>query len=82
LEQLTDAEWDHGINRTSKTELLLRADTVARLFLRAGDRIEFPSSDRRTIIGISSVGRYKQVSIDSAASSSDVGDAMLRIVRQ
>jgi hypothetical protein len=39
-EQLTDANWDHGINRSSGTEVLLRADTFDRLFLRKGDHLQ------------------------------------------
>jgi hypothetical protein len=86
LEQVTDAEWDHGINRLSGTEFLLRADTFGQLFLKKGDHIQLASSEQRTVTGIVSDGPhdiYKRVSIDGApVKSADVGTAPIRIIRQ
>jgi hypothetical protein len=82
LDQVTDAEWDHGINRTTGTEFRLRADTFGQLFLRRGDHIQFSSSDQRTVIGISSVGPFKIVSIDAPVKSADIGNVPIKIIRQ
>jgi hypothetical protein len=83
LEPFTDANWDHGINRSSGTEFLLPADSFGRLSLKKGDRLQLSSSDQRAIVGISSVGPYKIVSIDGApVKSADVGTAPIRIIRQ
>jgi hypothetical protein len=86
LEQVTDAEWDHGVNRTSGRELLVRADAFGKLFLKAGDQIQIAGSPRRTITRIASDGPqnvYKNLSIDGAAvSAADAGAAPIRIFRQ
>jgi len=62
-EQLTNADWDRGIFRTSGTELMVPTENFAGLFIRVGDHVEF-SSDRRTIKGISSYGPTTVVSLD------------------
>jgi hypothetical protein len=83
LEPLTDANWDHGISRTSGTEFLLRADSFDRLFLKKGDHLQLSTSDQRTVTGISSLGPYKTVSVDGApVKSADAGIAPIRIIRQ
>jgi hypothetical protein len=83
LEQLTDANWDHGINRSSGTDFLLRADSFGRLFLKKGDHLQLSSSDQRTVTGISSAGPYIIVSIDGApVKSADAGIAPMKIIRQ
>jgi hypothetical protein len=83
LEPFTDANWDHGINRSSGTEFLLPANSFGRLSLKKGDRLQLSSSDQRTIIGISSADPYKIVSIDGGpVKSADVGTAPIRIIRQ
>src|SRR5664279_804470 len=82
LEQVTDAEWDRGVNRTSGTELLVLDDNFPRLFLRKGDRLQLASSGQRTIAGISTVGPFKWLRIDAPVSSADVGDAPIKIIRQ
>jgi hypothetical protein len=86
LEQVTDAEWDHGINRTTGTEFLLRSDSFLQLFLKKGDHIQLSPSDRRTIMEISSDGPqnvYKKLSIDgTAVSAADVGNVPIKIIRQ
>jgi hypothetical protein len=83
LDPLTDANWDHGINRSSGTEFLLPADSFGRLFLKKGDRLQLSASDQRTVIGVSSLGRYKMVSIDGApVKSADAGIAPIKIIRQ
>jgi hypothetical protein len=82
LDQVTDAEWDHGVNRTSGTELLVRADSFLRLFLRKGDRLQLASSGQRTITGISTVGPFKWLAIDAPVKLADVGDAPIKIIRQ
>ena len=83
---MTDAEWDHGVNRTNGTELLVRADFFGKLFLKTGDQIQISGSGRRTITRIASDGPqnvYKNLSIDGAAvSAADVGAAPIRIFRQ
>lgn len=83
LEQLTDENWDHGINRSSGTEVLLRVDSFNRLFLRKGDRLQLSSSDQRTVTGISPLGPYTIVSVDGApVKSADAGIAPIKIIRQ
>lgn len=86
LEQVTDAEWDHGVNRTTGTEFLLRADSFGRLFLKKGDHIQLSPSDQRAIVGISSDGPqgiYRKLSINGApVKPADVNIAPIRIVRQ
>ena len=86
LEPVTDAEWDHGVNRTSGTEFLLRADTFLQLFLKKGDRLQLSSSDQRTVMEIASDGPYniyKRVSVDGApVKSTDVSTAPIKIIRQ
>jgi hypothetical protein len=83
LAPLTDANWDHGINRANDAELLLPADTFDRLFLKKGDRLQLCSSDQRTVNGISSADPFGIVSIDSApVKSADIGIAPIRIIRQ
>jgi hypothetical protein len=86
LEQVTDAEWDHGVNRSSGTELLLRTDIFDRLFLKKGDRVQLPASDWRTIMAVSYDGPheiYKKLSIDGApVKAVDVGISPIRIIRQ
>ena len=86
LEQVTDAEWDHGVNRTSGTELLVRADAFGKLFLKTGDQILISGAGRRTVTRIAPDGPqnvYKNLSIDGAAvSASDAGSAPIRIFRQ
>jgi hypothetical protein len=86
LEQVTDAEWNHGVNRTNGTELLVRADVFGKLFLKKGDQIQISGSERRTITRIASDGPqnvYKNLTIDGAAvSSADVGAAPIRIFRR
>ena len=86
LEQVTDAEWDHGVNRTSGTELLVRADAFGKLFLKTGDQIQIFGSGRRTITRIASDGPqsvFKNLSIDGAAvSAADVGAGPIKIFRQ
>jgi hypothetical protein len=81
-DQLTDADWDHGVNRSTGTEFLLRADTFLQLFLKKGDRVQFASSDQRTVTGISSNGPFKVVSIDAPVKPADIGTAPIRIIRQ
>ena len=86
LEPVTDAEWDHGVNRTSGTEFLLRADTFLQLFLKKGDHLQLSSSDQRTVMEIASDGPYniyKRVSVDGApVKSTDVSTAPIKIIRQ
>jgi hypothetical protein len=83
---VTDAEWDHGVNRTSGTELLVRADVFGKLFLKTGDQIQIAGSPRRTVTRIASDGPqnvYKNLAVDGAAVSvADVGTAPIRIFRQ
>jgi hypothetical protein len=82
LEQVTDAEWDHGVNRASGTELLVLGDRFPRLFLKKGDRLQLASSGQRTITGISTVGPFKWLTLDAPVSAADVGAAPIRIFRQ
>jgi hypothetical protein len=86
LEQVTDPEWDHGVNRTNGAELLVSADAFRKLFLRKGDQIQISGFGRRTITRIASEGGqniYKILSIDGGAvSAADVGAAPIRIFRQ
>jgi hypothetical protein len=82
LEQWTNAEWDHGILRSTGTELLLRDDSFLPLFLRKGDRLQFASSGQRTITGISTVDEFKWLAVDAPVKPADVGDAPIKIIRQ
>jgi hypothetical protein len=86
LEQVTDAEWDHGVNRTSGTEFLVRADAFGKLFLKIGDQIQIAGSGRRTITRIASDGPqnvYKNLAVGGAAvSAADVGTTPIKIFRQ
>lgn len=83
LEQLTNEDWDRGINRSSGTELLVPADEFGRLLIGKGDHIEFSSSDRRTITGISSAGNAKVISIDGAPIRVGGGSSPpIRIIRE
>ena len=82
LEQWTNPEWDHGILRSTGTELLLRDDSFLPLFLRKGDRLQFASSGQRTITGISTVGEFKWLAVDAPVKPADVGDAPIKIIRQ
>ena len=82
LEQVTDMEWDHGVNRTSGTELLVLDDHFLRLFLRKGDRLQFASSGQRTITGISTVGPFKWLTVDAPVKPADLGDVPIKIMRR
>jgi hypothetical protein len=82
LEQWTDVEWDHGILRSTGTELLLQDDSFLPLFLRKGDRLQFASSGQRTITGISTVGPFKWLAVNAPVKPADVGDVPIRIIRQ
>jgi len=82
LDQWTDAEWDHGILRSTGTELLLQDDSFLPLFLRKGDRLQFASSGQRTITGISTVGPFKWLAVDAPVKLADVGDVPIKIIRQ
>lgn len=82
LDQRTDAEWDHGILRSTGAELLLPEDNFLRLFLRKGDRLQFGSSGQRTITGISTVGPFKWLAVDAPVKLADVGDVPIKIIRQ
>jgi hypothetical protein len=83
LEPLTDANWEHGVNRSSGTEFLLRTDFFGRLFLKKGDHLQISSSDQRAVTAILSLGPYTTVSVDGApVKSADAGIAPIRIIRQ
>jgi hypothetical protein len=62
-QQVTDADWDRGIFRSSGTELMVPTENFAGLFIRVGDRVEF-SSDRHTVKAISSFGPVTVIALD------------------
>jgi len=50
---------------------------------KAHSFVQLSASDQRTVIGVSSLGRYKMVSIDGApVKSADAGIAPIKIIRQ
>jgi hypothetical protein len=79
---LTDANWDHGLLRSTSRELLLKVEDFLPLSLHAGDALEFSSSGRRKIASVDFVSPYVRVQLDGAPlTAGDVKDS-IKIVRQ
>ena len=82
-EQLTNADWDRGVSRSSRAALLVPTENFASLFIRAGDHIQLSSSDQRTVKGISSLGQYAVIFLDGPPIRPAEGVApSFKIVRQ
>jgi hypothetical protein len=83
LAPFSDENWDHGIRRSSRTELLVLAGEFNRLMIRKGDHLELSASDRRTITAIRTTGDSKVISVDGPPIEAGGGDsAPIRIIRQ
>lgn len=83
LAPFSDENWDHGIRRSSRTELLMLAAEFNRLIVRKGDHLEFSSSDLRTITAIRSTGNSKVISVDGPPiMAGEGGIPPIRIIRQ
>ena len=79
---LTDANWEHGLLRSTGKELLLKTDDFLPLSLHAGDVLEFCTSGRRKIASVDFSGPYVRLQLEGAALTPEDAKGSIKIVRQ
>jgi hypothetical protein len=79
---LTDANWEHGLLRSTGKELLLKTDDFLPLSLHAGDVLEFSTSGRRKIASVDFSGPYVRLQLEGAALTPEDAKGAIKIARQ
>jgi hypothetical protein len=65
-EQVTNSDWDRGIDRESGRQILITDLDFGRLLIKKGDQVELSPADRRTITSIESAGASRVLVLDGA----------------
>ena len=65
-EALTNEDWNRGVRRSLRPELLVDDASFGRLLIKKGDEVVISPTDRRTILSISSAGNSKVLALDGA----------------
>jgi hypothetical protein len=65
-EQVSNADWDRGINRGLGSEVLVADGDFGRLMIKKGDEVLIAPSDRRTITSIEPAGVSRVLKLDGA----------------
>jgi len=79
---LTDANWDHGLLRSTGKELLLKTDDFLPLSLHVGDILEFAASGQRKLAAVDFSGPYVRLQLEGASLTADDVKGAVKIVRQ
>jgi hypothetical protein len=79
---LTDANWDHGLLRSTGKELLLKTDDFLPLSLHVGDVLEFAASGPRKLASVDFSGPYVRLQLEGAPLTAEDAKAPVGIVRQ
>jgi hypothetical protein len=79
----TTTDWNHGISRSSGTELLVPEAEFAQLFIRVGDRLQFDTADQHRITKISPLGFSRLVAFEGPPVKLPDGTIpLVRIIRE